>query len=78
MRRTFMDEGFREWEAYVSAGAPNTGDAARVVFVCISSPDERPRVVRHPSGDPVEAEHQLHHIDEDGLVELFDSSQPLP
>lgn len=78
MRRTFMDEGFDEWEAYVSAGVPYTDDAARIVFVCVSRPDQRPRVVQHASGDAAEAEHELSHMSDADLLELFGGSEPLP
>lgn len=77
MSKTLMDDGFREWEAYVSAGAPHTGDAARILFVCISEPDERPRVVQHESGDPASAEEELHGMDDERLLDLFRSARPL-
>jgi hypothetical protein len=48
------------------------------MFVCISTPTRRPRFVTHSSGDPTEAEHELHHMDEAGLMQLFKSSQELP
>lgn len=78
MRRTFMDEQFDEWEAYVSGGQPGGTKAARLLFVCISTPTRRPRAVVHSSGDPAEAEHELYHMDEAALVELFQSSEELP
>lgn len=78
MRKTFMDDQFDEWEAYVSGGQPGGSDAARILFVCVTSPTRRPRFVRHDSGDPAEAEHALYHIEEDALRQLFDASQPIP
>jgi hypothetical protein len=78
MRLTFMDDQFDEWEAYVSGGQPGGTKAARMMFVCISTPTRRPRFVTHSSGDPTEAEHELHHMDEAGLMQLFKSSQELP
>jgi len=78
MRRTFMDDQFDEWEAYVTGGQPGGSAAARVMFVCVSTPDRTPRFVTHPSGEPAEAEHELHQMDEVGLIDLFDSSEPIP
>ncbi len=78
MRRILMDNQFDEWEAYVSGGQPGTRAAARVMFVCISTPTHRPRFVKHGSGDPAEAEHELHHMADTDLLELFKSSDPLP
>ena len=75
MRRTFMDDQFDEWEAYVSGGQPSTAKAARVMFVCISTPARTPRFVNHASGDPAEAENQLFHMDDAGVMELFKGSQ---
>lgn len=73
-----MDDQFDEWEAYVSGGQPGGAAAARVMFVCISTPSRKPRFVRHSSGDPAEAENELYHMDEAAVVELFKSSQPVP
>ncbi len=78
MRRTFMDDQFDEWEAYVSGGQPGSSLVARLMFVCISSPERQPRFVRHPSGDPAEAEHELHSMDDASLMELFEGSDPIP
>jgi hypothetical protein len=78
MRRTFMDDQFDEWEAYVSGGQPRSAAAARILFVCLSNPERKPRFVRHSSGDPAEAEHELHHMDEAALLDLFHNSEPVP
>lgn len=78
MSKRFIDDGFREWEAYVSAGAPHTQDAARILFVCISEPGERPRFLRHDSRDPTSAEAELQGAGEDRLLDLFRTSEPLP
>jgi len=77
MRRTFMDDQFDEWEAYVSGGQPRGSLPARVLFVCISTPQRQPRFVKHASGDPAEAEHSLYHMEEADLLELFNNSEPL-
>jgi hypothetical protein len=72
-----MDDQFDEWEAYVSGGQPGGKDAARYMFVCVSTPDRRPRYVRDAGGDPAEAENKLHHMDEAGVMELFGDSAPI-
>lgn len=78
MRRTFMDDQFDEWEAYVSGGQPGGAHAARFMFNCISTPTRRPRFVVHASGDPAEAERELFNMDDAGVTELFKSSEELP
>lgn len=78
MRRTFMDDQFDEWEAYVTGGQPGGSLPARVMFVCVSSPTREPRFVKHESGDPATAEHSLYHMEEADLLELFASSETLP
>ncbi len=77
MRRTFMDDQFDEWEAYVTGGQPGGLNAARIVFVCISTPTRTPRFLRHESGDPARAEHELYHMEEPSLLELFADSDPI-
>lgn len=77
MRRTFMDDQFDEWEAFVSGGQLGGVAAARVMFVCLSRPEREPRYVIHESGDPADAEYELHHMSEDDVVQLFVKSDPL-
>ncbi|NIW36721.1 MAG: hypothetical protein GWN32_09360 [Gemmatimonadetes bacterium] len=77
MRWTFMDDQFDEWEAYVSGGQPGGKAAARIMFVCLSTPAQRPRQIIHESGDPATAEQQLAQMDEARLAELFARSEPI-
>ena len=77
MRRTFMDDQFDEWEAFVSGGQPGAKHAARIVFSCISTPARTPRAVPHASGDPAQAENELYNMDDDAVMELFKSAQEL-
>jgi hypothetical protein len=77
MRRTFTDDRFDEWEAFVSGGQPGGSQAARIVFNCISTPTRRPRQVIHASGDPADAERELYNMDDAGVIELFESSEEL-
>jgi hypothetical protein len=78
MRRTFMDDQFDEWEAFVSGGQPGGAAAARILFNCISTPARSPRFVIHESGDPAEAERELYQMDDASVMELFKHSQELP
>ena len=77
MRRTFMDDRFDEWEAFVSGGQPGGSRAARILFNCTSTPARRPRYVIHASGDPADAERDLYKMDEAGVIELFKGSEEL-
>lgn len=74
MRRAFLDEGLLEWEAYVSGGQPGSEAAARIYFVCLTDPYERPRWVRHESGDVAEAHRELRSLSDKELVELLAGS----
>lgn len=77
LRRTFLDEDLMEWEAYVSGGQPQTAEAARIYFVCLTDPFVRPRWVRHESGDVAAAERQLREFSEEQLVALLGTATPL-
>ncbi len=78
MRRVFTDDQFDEWQAYISGGQPGGSRAAQVMFVCLSSPKNRPRRAIHGSGDPAQAQSELVHMEEAALIELFKSAEPLP
>jgi hypothetical protein len=71
LSRQFMDEALIRWEAYVSAGQPRTAAAARIYFVCLDSPYERPRWVVHESANVAEATRALAGMNEDQLVGLL-------
>lgn len=77
MRRTFVDEGLLEWEAYVTGGQPRTPLAARIFFVCLTDPFERPRWVRHESGDVAAAERELDGLPDDDLLAMLAEARPL-
>lgn len=77
MRRTFLDEDLLEWEAYVSGGQPNTPLAARIFFVCLTDPFERPRWVRHESGDVAAAERELDGLSDQELLAMLAEARPL-
>lgn len=78
MARTFMDDGLREWEAYVSGGRPGGARGAGIYFVCLTTPLERPRFVAHASRDPVAAERELRAMSESDLTSLLRAATPIP
>jgi hypothetical protein len=75
--RRFMDEGLIHWEAYVSGGQPETPAAARIYFVCLEDPFERPRWVTHDSGSVAEATRALAAMTDAELVGLLADATPL-
>ncbi|MFB6240516.1 MAG: hypothetical protein ABEJ46_02965 [Gemmatimonadota bacterium] len=77
MRRTFYDEDFLEWEAYVSGGQPRSEAAARLYFLCLTEPSRRARFVKEESGNTAEAERKLEQLDDGDLLELLKRSEPL-
>jgi hypothetical protein len=77
MRRTFHDESLREWEAYVSGGQPESDVSARILFLCLTEPRERPRFVSHESRDVAAAERDLHRMADTELLELLGTAHPL-
>lgn len=77
LSRQFMDEGMIRWEAYVSGGQPNTDAAAKIYFVCLEDPFERPRWVTHTSRSVAEATRTLSEMSDTNLVEILQESQPL-
>jgi hypothetical protein len=78
MARTFMDDGLREWEAYVSGARPGGARGARIYFVCLTTPLERPRSVPHASRDPAAAERELREMSDSDLASLFRTAEPIP
>lgn len=77
LSRQFMDEALIRWEAYVSAGQPRTPAAARIYFVCLDDPYERPRWVVHESASVAEATRALAGMSEDQLVGLLAEADAL-
>ena len=77
LSREFMDADMIRWETYVSGGQPDTPAAARIYFVCLEDPFERPRWVPHESRDVPEATRELAAMSDAELVELLERSEPL-
>lgn len=78
MRRTFYDEDFLEWEAYVSGGQPRSEAAARLYFLCLTEPSRRARYLNEETGSTAVAERKLEELDDSRLLELLRESEPLP
>lgn len=78
MRRTFYDDDFLEWEAYVSGGQPRGEAAARLYFLCLTEPARRARFVDEESGNTAVAERKLRELEDAELLELLERSDPLP
>lgn len=78
MRRTFYDDDFLEWEAYVSGGQPRSEAAARLYFLCLTEPSRRARFVKEESGNTAAAERKLQEMDDTDLLGLLRESDPLP
>ena len=77
LSRKFMDNGMIHWEAYVSGGQPNTPAAARIYFVCLEDPFERPRWVQHQSRSVAEATRALAEMSDADLLDRLEQSSPL-
>jgi len=77
LSRQFMDDALINWEAYVSGGQPNTPAEARIYFVCLDDPYERPRWVAQESGGVSEATRALAGMSEEQLLGLLAEAVPL-
>ena len=77
LSRQFLDDSLLEWEAYVSAGQPDTPSTARIYFVCLNDAFKRPRWVNHDSPDVAEAHRTLAGLTDEQLVGLLQEADPL-
>ena len=71
MARTFVDQNFLTWEAYVSGGQPNSPEAARIFFLCLDARTTPARFVEHESRSVVAAERDLLKVTDDDLREML-------
>lgn len=76
MSRTFVDDDLLTWEAYASGGPFGLPERPKVMFHCLSHPDQRARYVVH-NGDNADAQEMVHSVPDDRLRELLRRSQPL-
>ena len=77
LSRKFLDEELIEWEAYVSGGQPDTSATARIYFVCLNDPYERPRWVAHQSRDVAEAHRALAALTDQDLIAMLEEATAL-
>jgi hypothetical protein len=71
MARTFVDENFLTWEAYVSGGQPNSPEAARIFFLCLDARLTPARFVEHESRSVAAAERELLKVTDEDLREML-------
>jgi hypothetical protein len=71
MARTFVDEDFLTWEAYVSGGQPDSPEAARIFFLCLDARTTPARFVEHESRSVAAAERDLLNVTDEDLREML-------
>jgi hypothetical protein len=76
MSQTFTDENLLSWEAFASTGDFGLSVRPRIVFNCLSDPG-RPALYVEMTGDEADAEHEVHHLDPDGLRALLRRAKPV-
>ena len=77
LSRQFLDESLLEWEAYVSAGQPDTDSTARIYFVCLNDAFKRPRWTNQESRDVAEAHRTLAGLTDEQLIVMLQEAEPL-
>lgn len=68
--RTLQDDSFRTWEAFATTGDYGFAEPARIIFRCITDPDERARFVTI-DGDKSDAEARIRSLSEEELEDLM-------
>jgi len=71
--RTIQDDSFRTWEAYATTGEFGLSRPARIVFRCISDPEERARAVEI-DGDKSDAEARIRTLSAGDMRDLMDQA----
>ncbi len=71
MAKTFVDDNFLNWEAYVSGGQPDSPEAARIFFLCLDARTTPARFVEHESRSVAAAERDLLQASDDDLREML-------
>lgn len=71
MAKTFVDENFLNWEAYVSGGQPDSPEAARIFFLCLDARTTPARFVEHESRSVAAAERDLLSASDEDLREML-------
>jgi hypothetical protein len=76
MSRVFTDQNLLTWEVYASGGKWGLPDRPKIIFQCLSEPNQRARFVVH-EGDEADAEEVVHQAPEERLRALLGSSREL-
>lgn len=77
MTRIFIDDDLMRWEAYGTSGDYGFGDEnSRIIFHCLSDPDQPPRVHGFKSGE-ADIERRVNEADPAELLALFKAAEVL-
>lgn len=76
MTRQFMDDELLTWSVHASTGQNSLPDGGRLVFLCLTDRDARPRVARY-GDDLVEAAAAVGELPDEELRSLLRRSHPL-
>ena len=76
MSRTFVDKDLLQWEAYPSGGKFGLPDRPKIIFNCLSLPDQPARYV-HFTGDEADAEEAVGEMSDERLRELLATAREL-
>ncbi|MDX1567200.1 MAG: hypothetical protein R3223_05315 [Longimicrobiales bacterium] len=71
--RTIQDDSFRTWEAYATTGQYGFSDPARIIFRCVTDPNERARFVTI-DGDKSDAEARVRSLSNGELQDLMEGA----
>jgi hypothetical protein len=77
MSRQFIDDDLILWEVYSSTGQYSLPGAGRLVFLCVTDRERRPRSVRY-AGDLVDSAAAVERLPDEELRTLLAASQALP
>ena len=77
MSRQFIDEDLITWEVHSSTGRFSLPQDGRLVFLCVTDPERRPRTT-YLEGDLVDAEALLADASDSRLRKLLAESSELP
>ena len=77
MSRQFIDEDLVQWEVFSSTGRFSLPDDGRLVFLCLSDRERRPRQVR-TDRDVADAGGLVEELPDAQLRELLSRSREIP
>lgn len=76
MTRQFIDNDLITWEVHASTGPFSLPADGRLVFLCVTDPDLRPRSIRY-EGDLVDTGAAVLNLSDAQLRELLESSREI-